>query len=294
MKHKFYSNILYSDKKTAMNKAKQDVGTILDAMGYQPINFDFDSKSIKPIKWFRYLIQAFNAIHIVPRDGTFLLQYPTYFGTWFECILLDFFRRKNVKTIVLIHDVIQLRDQQLLDTKHYKKVLNVFNRADFIISHSPKMTGILRRVGVHTPIFNLVLFDYLTESISQTQYSNRVINFAGNLDKSPFILKLSKNPKIQLNVFGNQPSFDLPKEIKYCGAFDPELLTGEFHSGFGLVWDGPEIDVMSGIGLYQKFNIPHKVSMYLAAGIPVIIWSEAAVAQVIKKHGVGIVVDSLK
>ena len=39
---------------------------------------------------------------------------------------------------------------------------------------------------------------------------------------------------------------------------------------------------------------PHKLSLYLSSGLPVIIWKEAAEADFVEKQGVGICVDSLK
>ena len=64
--------------------------------------------------------------------------------------------------------------------------------------------------------------------------------------------------------------------------------------GFGLVWDGTDIDSCKGdMGGYLRFNNPHKLSLYLASYMPVVIWREAAEAKFVKEHGVGITVDSL-
>ena len=46
-------------------------------------------------------------------------------------------------------------------------------------------------------------------------------------------------------------------------------------------------------GLYLKYNNPHKTSLYLSSGLPVIIWSDAALAKFVKINNVGITVDSL-
>lgn len=63
---------------------------------------------------------------------------------------------------------------------------------------------------------------------------------------------------------------------------------------FGLVWDGPESKTCTGVyGDYLKFNNPHKTSLYLASGLPIIIWKEAAMAQFVLKNECGIVIDSL-
>lgn len=63
---------------------------------------------------------------------------------------------------------------------------------------------------------------------------------------------------------------------------------------FGLIWDGPEVTTCSGnFGEYLKYNAPHKTSLYLSSGLPVIVWEEAAVAKVIKRYGCGLTVKSL-
>ena len=46
-------------------------------------------------------------------------------------------------------------------------------------------------------------------------------------------------------------------------------------------------------GEYLKINNPHKTSLYIASGLPVVIWSQAALAQFVLKYNCGIVVDSL-
>ena len=43
----------------------------------------------------------------------------------------------------------------------------------------------------------------------------------------------------------------------------------------------------------MRYNNPHKTSLYLSSGIPVITWSQAAIADFIKQHNVGIVIDDL-
>ena len=66
-------------------------------------------------------------------------------------------------------------------------------------------------------------------------------------------------------------------------------------NGFGLVWDGNSADTCSGnTGDYLRYNNPHKLSMYLASGLPVIIWSQAAEAPLVLEKGVGIAVSSLR
>ena len=46
-------------------------------------------------------------------------------------------------------------------------------------------------------------------------------------------------------------------------------------------------------GEYTKYNNPHKTSLYLSAGLPVIVWNEAAISEFVLKNNVGITVSNL-
>ncbi|MEI3535629.1 MAG: hypothetical protein V8R16_02480, partial [Bacilli bacterium] len=46
-------------------------------------------------------------------------------------------------------------------------------------------------------------------------------------------------------------------------------------------------------GKYLKYNNPHKLSLYLAAGLPVIVWSKSAIAKFVIDNNVGICVNNL-
>ena len=86
----------------------------------------------------------------------------------------------------------------------------------------------------------------------------------------------------------------LGDNLKYFGSFKPDELPGKLEGKFGLVWDGDSLDTCSGnTGNYLRYNNPHKTSLYLSAGIPVIIWKEAAMSNFIEKHKAGILVESL-
>ena len=43
----------------------------------------------------------------------------------------------------------------------------------------------------------------------------------------------------------------------------------------------------------MQYNDPHKVSLYLSSGLPVIIWKKAALADFIEQNKLGIVIDNL-
>ncbi len=64
---------------------------------------------------------------------------------------------------------------------------------------------------------------------------------------------------------------------------------------WGLVWDGISIHTCSGLlGTYLRFNNSHKCGLYLAAGLPVIVWEESGMASFINRNKIGICVSSLQ
>jgi len=70
-------------------------------------------------------------------------------------------------------------------------------------------------------------------------------------------------------------------------------LPGIMQDGFGLVWDGDIQPADNEFGRYTRMNNPHKFSLYMAAGLPVIVWSEMAIATVVQRHQLGYVINSL-
>lgn len=83
--------------------------------------------------------------------------------------------------------------------------------------------------------------------------------------------------------------------IEYHGSFPVDEIPMMLDRGFGLVWDGDSIYGCQGqSGQYLRYNNPHKLSLYLSSGLPVVIWREAAEAKFVEENGVGILVDDLR
>ena len=54
------------------------------------------------------------------------------------------------------------------------------------------------------------------------------------------------------------------------------------------------METCSGVlGEYLRYNAPHKLSLYLSAGLPVIVWSQSAEKDFVVNNGLGIAVDNL-
>ncbi len=272
-------------------KAKRDISRILsEKLNFKNIEFYFSlnntiSSKVSKIKYLNWDIPR--KLKNTKIDNIFI-QYPIYSAVVNEKILslLD----SHVKIYYIIHDLESLRLFKN-DATYLVEEINRLNEADGIISHNSRMTTWLRENGVKTPISDLEIFDYLTENVAPESNSyEKTLCYAGNLQKSDFLV----NEFYPIDVYGPNPKKEYPNTVSYKGVFTPEELPKHLKESFGLIWDGNRIDECNGVyGEYMKYNNPHKVSLYLSSGLPVVIWEKAALADFISKHQAGIVVESL-
>ena len=145
------------------------------------------------------------------------------------------------------------------------------------------------------------IFDYLLPDIQKLppKTLTRKISFVGNLTKSAFIqswIQQKKTYSIELIGLCNK---ELEKQINgsdsYKGVFPTNEVPFHISGSFGLVWDGDSTESCKGhLGEYLKYNNPHKASLYLACGMPIIIWSQAALATFVKENRIGFLIDKLE
>lgn len=113
---------------------------------------------------------------------------------------------------------------------------------------------------------------------------------SGNLDTHRFAPNIHYHGRIASDEFIRGSARRLPANK----SDDADRETDGF-GDWGLVWDGDSTEGCSGIwGEYLKYNNPHKASFYIRAGLPVIVWKQAAMAPFVETEGVGITIDSLK
>ena len=280
----------------ASSKAVNDTYRILEQIGYVPINIVYDGKKSFLYKLYialKAILRISQQLFHAKKDEIFLLQWPRYsiFNKWILNPLLLFFDKKYY---LLIHDINLLRYGA--EWKRHTAVENyMFRHAERLIVHSEPMRDYLLDSGIQKDkIRILTTFDYLVENRNQMKRSNgKTIVFAGNLAKSEFLALIDSLPALHFNLYGKGNYASHPN-ITYKGCFDPADLS-QIEGSWGLVWDGDSIDACEGlIGNYLRYNAPHKLSLYIAAELPVIVWSQSAFANYVRDKRLGIVVNSLK
>lgn len=296
-------------RETAGFKAPEDVSHIVRQLGFHKLVIHRHNSSglirrfICCVLWVFELIRLFI---IVSFGSVVFFQYGSKkrLSSYGAFGALKFLKKVGgVRIIVLIHDVEELRGWFSMCSCNLRtEVYELFGLADVLIVHNSAMKQALVDMGVdEKKMVTLEIFDYLIPSFPfETRDSIKVfaVSIAGNLEQSKAVYawKLSAIPSIEWHLYGPTWSNDTPKgkNVYYHGTFPPDKLPNELQYGFGLVWDGTSLETCAGnIGEYLKFNNPHKLSLYLASGLPILIWDQAAEAEYVQKNGLGMSISSL-
>lgn len=302
-----------STSRDAGPKARRDVNRILTNHGYRKLELQCSQDpSIGAIlhDFISMAIQLRRHARSTRSGDLFVVQYP------FRCssvvatsLMRSALRRRGARSVVLVHDMFSLYGGQGIQSfgaslRDDVKLLSCF---DAVVVHNGRMKEFLVDHGLNgNTIIELDFFDYLVDeslpgldsSASFDAMDKRIV-IAGNLSpvKAGYLSHLSEleSDMFGFDLYGVGYEGEQTEFCRYMGSFDPDtppLLQG---IGFGLVWDGDSLDGCEGVyGEYLRFNNPHKLSLYLACGLPVIVWKEAAVCEMVEELGVGLSVSSLR
>lgn len=286
----------YRGTGSAGNKAKTDNEDTLMAAGAVNLGLHRTFHRSKVVTFFLDLAGIMKYVFSVRRDDVLLLQYPVkkYFS--FICAVA---RLRGAKTIALIHDLGSFRRKKLTVNKEMTRLMH----ADYVIASNSVMRQWLLDQGYSHPIGQLGLFDYRSPEWNNNESPSQPVSlvYAGGLAmrKNAFLLQMAqKDLPYMLHIYGNRDGLPGMKDNEKM-VFHPFMPADEFirtiDAHYGLVWDGDTTDSCTGdFGEYLRYNSPHKASFYLRAGLPLVIWREAAVAPIVEHEGIGLCIDSLE
>lgn len=284
---KIQYSVWKKETNSAGGKAKNDAYDIMLELGFKS---SYNPSDIRIIRIFQ---QLFSLKKFIGKKIKFI-QYPTLQTNIFN-LFLKFLKKKD-KSIALIHDISSI--QGMSNISEIKEI-NKLKKFNYLIVHNRSMADYIKNLGYKGKLINLKLFDYLHDSnkrIINNSYS-KSISFAGNLEKSKFLLSIAKIKNYKFYLYGLKGNMDFSelKNSTYKGCLNSEEIVYKLEGDYGLVWDGESIDGCKGVyGEYLKYNNPHKLSLYIAAGKPVITWKKAAIADFVLENRIGIIVDSLE
>ncbi len=225
-----------------------------------------------------------------PRSGVFFVQYPIHGGRGQRLIAALMFRRFRV--VVLLHDFDELRKTATLASN------SLLRKAAFLVSSGllhQRMRDELKGI----PVRELEIWDYLVAPGFKPGEWNAAgpILFAGSLwpGKIGWLYRAdAKRPALLVRGRGYEQALAPGLGDTLAGPFDSENPVFMPPAGWGLVWDGAKLDSEGTEADYERINQPHKVSLYLACGLPLIVWSEGYAAGWLVRNGCGVTTPSLE
>lgn len=308
----YYTHVRLKNEFNAGNKATDDVARICESMGLKELVFPklttINNKylfklwilGVTAFVWFKHYLK-------IKKGDVLLFQHPMY-GVRMSNFFISKIRNKGCKCIAIIHDLDSLRNKGVENYMVNNKTAYIADECllkqfDAIICHNGIMHDYLVSQGFEDhKVVNLNLFDYLTDfeiTPRHKETADYSLVIAGNLTrkKSSYLYDFFDNCPDNMDVYVYGIGYDTQSSynnVHYEGAFPPDELCAKLQGDFGIVWDGTSASSCVGnTGNYLKYNNPHKLSLYLTSGIPVVVWSQSAVSSFVKENGVGIIVDSL-
>jgi hypothetical protein len=282
------------DQQTAWTKARSDVRKLLQDDGY----FAVPLPAMSNIGGWAWLAAT---LHRRLQTGDHLLiEYP-FGGRKRLYPIVGLARALGVPLFGLVHDLDSLRYP---DSQSWRE-LAILRLFDGLVSLNASMTKWLRDGGVRRRIVDLTLWDYLCQTPERAWHEDTLtvplkVACCSNLSwgKAGYIYdpNLADLPGVSLDLYG--AFFERNRadpRLHYRGCFDADAPYLQDHYHFGLVWDGTAINRCEGAyGNYMRYNNPHKLSLYIALGLPVIVWREAAAAEIVRRFDIGVTVRDLR
>lgn len=286
------------DKQDASVKAHTDIDRFLSEEGYKILTFATRTGGNRFSRQLHRLISLQHLARVVTVNDSLVVQYPVYSSDLDTDLFYNRVVSKAKQKIAIIHDLPFLRDSFPPVVKVMQRELQRLNLFNTVIVHNKAMKEKLIALGLETNIVTLGLFDYYTPTVNEIEIAKSIstrVLFAGNLKKSSFVSKLKSNELVQYHLWGNLiDKTSLDNSVDYHGIVPSDELPQYLTNGWGLVWDGNTIDAVSGLGgEYLRYIDPHKTSLYISSGIPVIVWKHAGVAQFIEDNNLGLVIESI-
>lgn len=233
-------------------------------------------------------------LNVVLPGDVVIVQYPLWTSeVQFEMEFIDYLKNeRHAKTVALVWDIISwIHDASDRDYSGDAS-LWLLNKYDLVIAANEKMARHMAEAGgVTTPKIGMGLSDFVYHGPKPKQTFKRQLYYVSS-SVDPAMVAEYKS-KIPINFIGpNNQQEQLPSYIKMLGQMSSNDIPSQLDGGFGLLYY-PMAGYYKGMNNYGHYNNPMKLSLYLAAGLPIITMPHTAHSGWIKDRGVGIVIDSI-
>ncbi|MDR3118500.1 MAG: galactofuranosyltransferase [Mediterranea sp.] len=282
--------------KETPSKARADVDKIMQGMGFENVGFPRPSFRHKVTDFLVTLAGVVKAPFSIRKGDVLCLPYNIRKYYVFLCKAAHL---RGGKVVTLIHDLSSFYRKHVSGEDEIKRL----SHSDYLIAHNETMKRWLEDNGCKVPVGVLGIFDYLSAKAPADKPAPAQpykVLYAGTLNsrKNKFLYGLEDHIRsFRFSLYGKGFDWDAVKEkdkFDYKGFVSSDTLVASADGDFGLVWDGNSIYSCDGPrGAYMQYNNPHKYSLYMRCGLPVIIWEKAAMAVFTRENNTGICISSL-
>lgn len=222
-----------------------------------------------------------------------IIQSPIWNALAFGEQLMNSLYGYGRKRIVLVHDVFP-RTPEFWNSD-LKRYIDLYNRADAIIVPTRNMGDFLRENGlVVEKMVERRMYDCMTwVDLSIKPPFRKAMNMTGNPEwdlRLQFCRQWDQD-SVQLVVAAEEGNWAERRNVRFLGQIQNEsrLLDAlRQNGGFGLLWsEDPYWEECI------KRNASYELSIYMAAGLPVVVPSGVGEQETIIRKNLGIVADSL-
>lgn len=314
----FFTREFWNDEtmqRTAGTKAREDINEILTQLGWREIAASFPETDRHNLSKLQKLGQHLSlyqtwktALAGLGEGDTLLVQFPVINHTLLFYHCLHSVQKKGVRIVLLIHDLELLRSTAKESVQNSERLRikieeeSLLRTCDKMIVHNRVMRRRLSQMGCDpSKMIVLGIFDYLTKrpDLKSVGFASAHLDgpvvIAGTLRRHKCAYAYNLPANLAVRLYGVGYEGETTPMHEYLGSFPPEDLPGVLDGSFGLVWDGDRSDTCSGAyGEYLRVNNPHKASLYIASGLPIVIWDQAALAEFVLRNHCGITVSSLE
>jgi hypothetical protein len=269
----------------------KDIETVLLREGWQPVHLG-DQQDMGARAKVRRLRKGVATLTSLPKGATLLLQWPLY-ARLHRVLLGALLRfRPDVHVICFLTDINGLKDG---NATLLQQELAIFRRMTNFIVHNEVMESWLKNQVPGARAAQIGFFDFLAPAANGARSLSNEVCFAGNLAKSPFLQQLAEYSPLRFHLYGDRAAWVSEAfNCTYHGQFSPTALPPMVEGSFGLVWDGESATRLNGVlGDYARWISPHKLSLYILAGMPVICHRDSAAAGLATQYGIGFSVNSI-
>ncbi|MBQ6496933.1 MAG: hypothetical protein IJI74_07180 [Firmicutes bacterium] len=266
------------------DKVRRDIEEVLRSMGFGEV--EMSGIVSMGLSSFRKIRRRFAFL----QEGDMLFfQFPLKTNPVVLRRLFQGLSKRGIEITVIVHDL----------NSFIEKDASICKCCDNVIVNNEKTAMELIRnkmeAGRILPMkcLDFLIPDSISGSCGEFGLKKPVV-VAGKLsrEEAGYVYHLPDN--CRFNLYGDGYEGTADEHVKFGGNYRPDEIPFMIVGSFGLVWDGPSPMTCLGIaGKNMKHTNPQQLSLYLASGMPVIVWSESAAADFVIQNGCGFTVSSL-